>query len=38
MNKRGKVIGEVTNRIDGLLKVTGAAEYATDYKISNTIV
>lgn len=33
MNKRGKFVGEALNRIDGLLKVTGAAEYATDYKI-----
>lgn len=30
-----KFIGEAVNRIDGLLKVTGMAEYATDYKIKN---
>lgn len=30
-----KFVGEAVNRIDGLLKVTGAAEYATDYKIPN---
>ena len=36
MSNTTKFIGEATNRIDGLLKVTGAAEYATDYKISNT--
>ena len=30
-----KFIGEAVNRIDGLLKVTGVAEYATDYKIKN---
>ena len=35
MTERKKIIGEALNRIDGLLKVTGAAEYATDYKISN---
>ena len=35
MNDRKKVIGEALNRIDGLLKVTGTAEYATDYKIAN---
>ncbi len=35
MNERKKIIGEGLNRIDGLLKVTGAAEYATDYKIKN---
>lgn len=28
-----KFIGDGLSRIDGLLKVTGAAEYATDYKI-----
>lgn len=36
MSNRKKFIGEAVNRIDGLLKVTGTAEYATDYKISNT--
>ena len=35
MSNRKKVIGEAVSRIDGLLKVTGAAEYATDYKIGN---
>lgn len=35
MSNRKKFIGESINRIDGLLKVTGAAEYATDYKIPN---
>lgn len=35
MSNRKKFIGEAVNRIDGLLKVTGAAEYATDYKIPN---
>lgn len=34
-SSRKKFIGEAMNRIDGLLKVTGAANYATDYKISN---
>lgn len=28
-------IGEGVNRIDGLLKVTGAARYATDYPVAN---
>lgn len=28
-------IGQAVNRIDGLLKVTGAATYATDYPIKN---
>ncbi len=36
MENKSKIIGTPTNRIDGLLKVTGAAEYATDYKIANT--
>lgn len=35
METRKKFVGEAVNRIDGLLKVTGAAEYATDYKIQN---
>ena len=30
-----KVIGEAINRIDGVLKVTGAANYATDWPIRN---
>ncbi|MDO9376488.1 MAG: xanthine dehydrogenase family protein molybdopterin-binding subunit [Ferruginibacter sp.] len=30
-----KNIGQGLDRIDGLLKVTGAANYATDYKIKN---
>jgi xanthine dehydrogenase YagR molybdenum-binding subunit len=35
MTNRKKVIGEAINRIDGLLKVTGAASYATDYPVKN---
>ncbi|MES2648933.1 MAG: xanthine dehydrogenase family protein molybdopterin-binding subunit [Bacteroidota bacterium] len=31
-----KNIGQAMNRIDGLLKVTGTATYATDYKLKNT--
>src|SRR5690349_15753184 len=31
-----KNIGQAINRIDGLLKVTGTATYATDYKLENT--
>jgi hypothetical protein len=30
-----KFIGEAINRIDGVLKVTGAANYATDWPIRN---
>jgi xanthine dehydrogenase YagR molybdenum-binding subunit len=30
-----KNIGQGTNRIDGILKVTGAATYATDYPVNN---
>jgi xanthine dehydrogenase YagR molybdenum-binding subunit len=30
-----KVIGEAVSRIDGILKVTGAADYATDWPIRN---
>ncbi len=33
MNK--KFIGEGMNRIDGLLKVTGAAQYSTDFPVKN---
>jgi len=35
MKEQGKNIGQAMSRIDGLLKVTGAAEYTTDYKIKN---
>ncbi|CAA9535734.1 MAG: Periplasmic aromatic aldehyde oxidoreductase, molybdenum binding subunit YagR [uncultured Segetibacter sp.] len=31
-----KHIGQAINRVDGLLKVTGAATYATDYVLKNT--
>ncbi|HTK37493.1 MAG TPA: xanthine dehydrogenase family protein molybdopterin-binding subunit [Pyrinomonadaceae bacterium] len=30
-----KVIGEAINRIDGILKVTGAANYSTDFPVKN---
>ena len=30
-----KVIGEAINRIDGVLKVTGAANYSTDFPVKN---
>lgn len=30
-----KNVGQAINRIDGLLKVTGTATYATDYKLEN---
>ena len=33
--KRRKNVGQAMNRIDGLLKVTGTATYATDYAIKN---
>lgn len=35
MESKTKFIGEGVNRIDGLLKVTGTAKYATDYEIKN---
>jgi xanthine dehydrogenase YagR molybdenum-binding subunit len=35
MNERGKAVGQAVSRIDGLLKVTGAAHYATDYAVAN---
>lgn len=35
MSNRKNVIGEAINRIDGLLKVTGTANYATDFQVSN---
>lgn len=35
MTDRKKFIGEAINRIDGILKVTGAATYATDYPVKN---
>src|SRR4051812_37479985 len=31
-----KVIGEPMNRVDGKLKVTGAATYSAEYKLANT--
>ncbi len=36
MSERKKVIGEAVSRIDGFMKVTGTANYATDFPISNT--
>lgn len=36
MSERKKFIGEAVSRIDGLLKVTGTANYATDYPVKNT--
>ncbi|MCY7375295.1 MAG: xanthine dehydrogenase family protein molybdopterin-binding subunit [Pyrinomonadaceae bacterium] len=36
MSNRKKMVGEAVSRIDGLLKVTGTAAYATDYAIKNT--
>ena len=35
MSERKNVVGESISRIDGILKVTGAAKYATDYAIKN---
>jgi xanthine dehydrogenase YagR molybdenum-binding subunit len=35
MRNRKNVIGEAVSRIDGLLKVTGAANYSTDYIVKN---
>jgi xanthine dehydrogenase YagR molybdenum-binding subunit len=34
-NSRNKFIGEGVNRIDGILKVTGAARYATDWPVKD---
>jgi xanthine dehydrogenase YagR molybdenum-binding subunit len=34
MSKRVKTIGEAVSRIDGILKVTGAANYATDFPVA----
>jgi xanthine dehydrogenase YagR molybdenum-binding subunit len=36
MSEPNKSIGQAINRVDGLLKVTGAASYATDYVLKNT--
>ena len=35
MSIKTQVIGEGVNRIDGLLKVTGAAQYSTDFPVKN---
>ena len=35
MKERAKIIGQAMNRIDGLLKVTGTANYSTDYRVEN---
>ncbi|MDQ3711433.1 MAG: xanthine dehydrogenase family protein molybdopterin-binding subunit [Acidobacteriota bacterium] len=35
MNNRKNVVGEAVSRIDGILKVTGTANYATDYAVKN---
>lgn len=35
MSERKKFVGDSISRIDGILKVTGAARYATDYAIKN---
>ncbi|MBE7178615.1 MAG: xanthine dehydrogenase family protein molybdopterin-binding subunit, partial [Mucilaginibacter polytrichastri] len=35
--KTAKVIGEPMNRVDGKLKVTGAATYSTEYKVANAV-
>ena len=36
MSERVKTIGEAVSRIDGILKVTGAATYTTDFPVPNT--
>lgn len=38
MKDRIKAIGQAANRIDGVLKVTGAASYATDFPVKNAAV
>ncbi len=35
MTSKNTFIGEGVNRIDGLLKVTGAAQYSTDFPVKN---
>src|SRR4051794_5063080 len=35
MSEPVKSIGQALSRVDGFLKVTGAATYATDYKLKN---
>ena len=35
MEEKNKAIGKAVNRIDGILKVTGKANYATDYPAKN---
>ncbi|MBE7173235.1 MAG: xanthine dehydrogenase family protein molybdopterin-binding subunit [Williamsia sp.] len=35
MSQQIKTVGEGINRVDGILKVTGAATYATDYPVKN---
>ncbi len=35
MSEEGKNTGKAIDRVDGILKVTGAAQYATDYKVDN---
>ena len=35
MSDQTKTVGQAINRVDGLLKVTGTATYATDYPIKN---
>ncbi len=35
MSDRTQTIGQAINRVDGILKVTGTAKYATDYPIKN---
>src|ERR1700704_3492695 len=35
MKEQEKITGQPIDRIDGILKVTGTANYATDYKIRN---
>jgi xanthine dehydrogenase YagR molybdenum-binding subunit len=35
MSERKTVVGEAISRIDGILKVTGTANYATDFAVSN---
>ena len=35
MSSKTNVIGEAINRIDGILKVTGTANYAMDFPVNN---
>ncbi len=37
MSERKKIIGEATSRVDGILKVTGTANYAMDFPVNDAV-